>query len=315
MVEASAVRLATLFADVASSTRLYEQFGDAAAHAAIEGCLTALKRVTDECGGRTIKTIGDELMAVFPSAEAACQAAVEMQWRVLDLPLVGSERLAIRIGFHYGAAVEHDGDVFGDSVNVAARLAEVANPRQIIVSGQAVAALPAPLAAGTRRLWPMPLKGKSEPIEVLEVLWDGGDETTLTLSAQFEPPRVPLRMRLLYRGAEVVVDAEHPSVALGRDAGNEVVVDTRNASRVHARIEWRRDKFVLVDLSTNGTYVLDEQHQEIRLRREERILDGDGKLYFGRSHHAGGGECVEFYCEYGGTAFAAREGAQGLRIG
>lgn len=290
------VKLATLFADVAESTRLYEQFGDALAHTAIDGCLSAMKAATVEFGGRTIKTIGDELMAVFASAEAACRAAIEMQWRVQELPHVGDIKLSIRIGFHYGAAVEHEGDVFGDSVNVAARLTAVANPGQIIVSGQVTAELPAALAAATRRLWSMPLKGKSEPIDLIEVLWAGDEEATVTLSAQFEPPRAPLRLR--YRGNEVVIDATHPKVEIGRDPSNEVVVDARNASRVHARVEWRRDKFVLTDLSTNGTYVVDAQSQETRLRREEFILDGDGKISFGRSLSAGGGVAVEFYCEY-----------------
>jgi adenylate cyclase len=134
MSEAGASMLATLFADVAGSTRLYERFGDVAAYAAIESCLQALKRVTEDFGGRTIKTIGDEVMAVFPTAEAVCDAAIEMQWRVLDLPPLEDERIGIRIGLHYGAAVEKDGDVFGDSVNVASRLTEVANPGQIITS-------------------------------------------------------------------------------------------------------------------------------------------------------------------------------------
>jgi class 3 adenylate cyclase len=300
MDDTNQTKLATLFADIAGSTGLYERLGDTAALGLIEGCLHTLKRVTEEFGGRCIKTIGDELMAIFPSAEVACYAATEMQWRATESPATLGEPLAIRIGLHYGAAVEHDGDVFGDSVNVAARLTELANPRQIITSGQTVACLPGTLAANARRLWPLPLKGKTEPIDVLEILWDSGSEATITLSGQFEPPRLPVRMRLHYRGTEVVVDAAHPQVEIGRDLGNAVVVDARNASRVHARVEWRRDKFVLVDLSTNGTYVLDGQNPETRLRREEFILDGDGKISFGRSHSAGAGECVEYYCEYSG---------------
>jgi len=298
MSDAGAPKLATLFADVAGSTRLYERFGDVAAYAAIERCLQALKRVTEDFGGRTIKTIGDEVMAVFPTAEAVCDAAIEMQWRVIELPPLEDERISIRIGMHYGAAVEKDGDVFGDSVNVASRLTEVANPGQIITSAQVVAALPERLTSGARRLWPVSVKGKAEPVDVFEVMWDGGEGATITLTAPFELPKVPQRMRLLYRGSQVAVDADRPVVSIGRDASNELVVDARNASRVHARLEYRRDKFVLIDLSTNGTYVLDDQQQEIRLRREEYILDGDGVISFGRSHQAGAGDCVEFYCEY-----------------
>jgi adenylate cyclase len=298
MSEAGAPKLATLFADVAGSTRLYERLGDVAAYAAIERCLQALTQVTEDFGGRTIKTIGDEVMVVFPTVEAVCYAAIEMQWRVLDLPPLGDERIGIRIGLHYGAAVEKDGDVFGDSVNVASRLTEVANPGQIITSAHVVASLPESLRTGARRLWPVTVKGKAEPVHVFELMWNGGEGATTTLTAPFELPKVPQRMRLLYRGSQVAVDADRPVVSIGRDASNELVVDARNASRVHARLEYRRDKFVLIDLSTNGTYVLDDQQQETCLRREECIVDGDGVISFGRSHQSGAGDCVEFYCEY-----------------
>jgi adenylate cyclase len=297
MSESQLPQRATLFADIVGSTRLYERFGDQAAHATVENCLNQLKQASVEFDGRTVKTIGDELMAVFPDAERACLAAIEMQWRVEELPLIENERIEIRIAFHYGAAVERDGDVFGDSVNVAARLAELAKPRQILTSGQTLDASSPALAAGARHLWPIAVKGKSEPVELFEIMWDAADATA-TLSAQFAPPRIPQRLRLMYRGAEVVVDQEHPAISIGRDDGNDIVVDARNASRVHARVEWRRDKFVIVDISTNGTFVAAEDGAETRLRREELILDRDGSISFGNSHSAVPRNCVEYYCEY-----------------
>ena len=302
MDNADPLSLGTLFADVAGSTRLYDQFGDATAHAAIEACLDELRQVTAHFGGRAVKTIGDELMAVFPSADAVCLAAIEMQWRVAELPLVGEERIAIRIGFHYGAAVERDDDVFGDSVNVAARLTEMAHGQQIITSAQSLEAMSAQLASSARHLWPAAVKGRAEPIDVFEVMWDGASDATVTLSAQFEPARIPVRLRLLYQGDEVVVCPDRPRVSIGRDASNELVVDARNASRVHARVEWRLDKFVLIDLSTNGTYVLGGDNQETSLRREEFILIGDGTISLGLSHQVGPIECIEFYCEYLGSS-------------
>jgi class 3 adenylate cyclase len=295
---------ATLFADIVGSTRLYERLGDQAAHAAVQGCLGRLQHVCSEFDGRTVKTIGDELMVVFPSAEQACLAAIEMQWRVEEMPVVGGERIEIRIAFHFGPAVERDGDVFGDSVNVAARLAALAKPRQILTSGQSLEAASPEIAASARHLWPTTVKGKSEPVELYEILWDTA-EATATLSAQFMPARVPQRLRLLYRGTEVVVDALNPSVSIGRDESNDVVIDARNASRVHARVEWRRDKFVLIDVSTNGTFVASEHGAETRLRREEHLLDGDGSISFGNAHHSGPRNCVEYYCEYAGTGSRA----------
>ena len=307
MADTPVTMLATLFADIVGSTRLYERFGDQAAHAAVGHCLDRLQALVTEYGGRTVKTIGDEIMAVFPDADRACLAATEMQWRAQELPPLEGERIEIRVAFHYGAAVERDGDVFGDSVNVAARLAELAKAGQILTSGQALQAASQEAAANARHLWPIGVKGRSEPVDLYEVLWDS-TEATITMSAQFAPARVPQRLRLMYRGAEVVVDVGRPSVSIGREAGNDVVVDARNASRVHARIEWRHDKFVLVDISTNGTFVASEDGSETRLRREELILDGDGSISFGHSHSVGPRNCVEYYCEYGPGA-----GPEGLQ--
>ena len=296
------LNLGTLFADVVGSTRLYERFGDAVAHAAIEGCLGDLKQITAHFGGRTVKTIGDEIMAVFPSADAVCQAAIEMQWRVSELDPVGDgERMAIRIGFHYGTAVERDDDVFGDSVNIAARLTEVANGQQIITSAQTVQAMSEETRSCARRLWPITVKGKAEPIDVLEIMWDGGGDATVTLSARFEPARIPVRLRLRYQGAEVAVGPERPAVSMGRDASNELVVEAPNASRVHARVEWRLDKFVLIDLSTNGTYVLNGENQEASLRREEFILNGEGTISLGLSNRVNREQLIEFSSEYMGA--------------
>jgi len=312
MDKPESLNLATLFADVVGSTRLYERFGDAIAHAAIDGCLDALKKVTTHFGGRTVKTIGDEIMSVFPSAEAVCQAAMEMQWRVAELPSVGNERLAIRIGYHFGAAVERDDDVFGDSVNVAARITEIANGEQIITSAQSLEGLPLQLSSYARHLWPVTVKGRSEPVDLFEILWNGGSDATVTMSAHFEPERVPVRLRLLFQGTEVIVDPGRPVVSIGRDPSNELVVDAPNTSRVHARVEWRMDKFVLVDLSTNGTYVQSAEEQEMNLRREEFILNGNGVISLGLSNRVNPNDRIEFRSEYMGAPPRASSRAQSI---
>jgi len=115
--------LAVLFADVSGSTRLYETLGDERALATVGQCLALVREACDGHSGRVIKTIGDEVMAVFALADQAAQAAAAMQARVSTEPFAVGQRIAIRVGFHFGPALETDSDVFGDSVNVAARLA------------------------------------------------------------------------------------------------------------------------------------------------------------------------------------------------
>ena len=116
-----------LFADVSGSTKLYETAGDAIAHAAIEKCVNLMREKTVAAKGRVIKTIGDEVMSAFPTADNAADAAIEMQSAIIELPPVGNTQMGIRIGFNHGPIVERDGDVFGDAVNLAARLADKEN--------------------------------------------------------------------------------------------------------------------------------------------------------------------------------------------
>ena len=132
---------AIMFADVSGSTSLYEKLGDQRALAAIDAVLAELRKSTALQDGRVIKTIGDEVMAVFASADAAMQAACDMQHRVAAIPHADKVRLAIRVGFHFGPAIEEGGDYFGDAVNTAARMAGLAKGGQIITSSPSVDAL------------------------------------------------------------------------------------------------------------------------------------------------------------------------------
>src|SRR6185369_3792473 len=149
-----------MFADVSGSTSLYEKLGDQRALAAIEAVLSELRKSTVLQSGHVVKTIGDEVMAVFPSVDAAMQAACDMQVRVAAIPQGDGARLAIRVGFHFGPAIEEKGDYFGDEVNTAARMAGLAKSGQIITSGPTVDALSPLLKASTREIDALQVKGK-----------------------------------------------------------------------------------------------------------------------------------------------------------
>ena len=106
-------------------------------------------------------------------------------------------------------------------------------------------------------------------------------------------------LKLIYRANIFVVDRAHASVQMGRGDNNDIVVVSLFASRVHARVEARDGQFVLVDLSSNGTFVLpdeesDMQPPETRLRQEEMVLPGRGWLGMGRSAAQHGDHSVRF---------------------
>ena len=288
--------IAVLFADVAGSTRLYEQVGDALALATIGKCLTLVDEVSRGHGGRLIKTIGDEAMVAFPTADQAAAAAAEIQGRMTDFAQAGNYRIAFRIGFHCGAAIERDGDVFGDSVNVAARMVGLAKSGQVILSAPTAEALSAALRERLREVDVMTVKGKEKDIGILELLWQ--DSADLTSMAP-RPKRKASRLALRHGEREIELSDAVSTLSLGRDTQNDVVIADRMASRLHAKIERRREHFMLVDQSSNGTFVTVDGEGEFEVRREEFKLRGRGHISFGHSHEASPGETLTFCCVEG----------------
>ena len=274
--------LAVLFADVSNSTHLHRDMGDAAAFTQVRECLQTLEKAAQRYRGRVVKTIGDGVMCAFDTAADAAHAAIEMQDHIdLQLPSPGKSKITIRIGFHHGAVLHEGHDVFGDTVNVAARMAGLAVPGQILTTASTATALPADLQEKTRRLDALAVKGKAQAIDIHELQWQDSDSATLMpgRSGGFARLTEP-RLRIIHRGSELEY---RMTMSIGREPGHDIVIIDKMASRNHARIEKRIDKFALIDQSANGTYVTIRGRDEIVLRREEFILYGSGTLAFGES--------------------------------
>jgi class 3 adenylate cyclase len=288
--------LAVLFADVSGSTRLYEELGDQAALAAIGRCLRFVEATCAGHQGRLVKTIGDEAMVVFPSADLAADAAGELQGRIAEEePAAGAQRMALRIGFHYGPALESAGDVFGDSVNLAARLVGFAQRAQVITSEETIIALSPWRRARTREIHTLTVRGKQRDIRIFELIWQDAPEELTALATR--PTALPARLALRHGERELTLGEDTRPVTLGRDAQNDFIIADRMASRMHARIERRNGKFVIVDHSSNGTYVTFTGEPQIPLRREELVLRGRGEIAFGHANADRQTEIVTFACE------------------
>jgi class 3 adenylate cyclase len=289
--------LSVLFSDVSGSTRLYEKLGDTEALRAVDRCLKRMERAVEGFRGRIVKNIGDEVMAVFDNADDAFQAATEMQQRISDLPPVSGVKLAIRVGFQHGSVIEEGGDVFGDCVNTAARLAGLAKAGQVLISSQTQALLSPLLQLSTRDLDQMSVKGKAEDLHVFEVIWQETEELTMK-AVSIRPAAVKgglgARLCVRYAGKVIMLDEKKSSMNMGRDAECDVTVRDRRASRHHAKIERRGEKFVLSDQSTNGTFVTFANEPELFLRREEVVLRGNGVICFSASASSPEADCAEF---------------------
>jgi class 3 adenylate cyclase len=285
---------AILFADVSGSTALYELLGDKPAAKAIDALLGALKEVIAARDGIVVKTIGDELMVVFNNPEAACEAAREMQQRMATWPPTSGAKLAIRIGFHFGLVLEDKGDFWGDGVNTAARLAGLAKAGQILTTGATANALPGLQRSNLRDLDAISVKGKQDAVRVFELMWGDTDDAT-HVAGMAASAQVQARLTLEVGERTMGFPPEKSVMVLGRENTCDVVIQEKTASRRHARIERRGAQYVLVDESTNGTYVAIEGDREVMLRRDSVMLRGRGKIALGTSTDAAA-ELVLFDC-------------------
>jgi adenylate cyclase len=287
---------AVLFVDVTDSTKLYESLGDTVALALINGVFARLDKIIAKYAGMVVKTLGDGLICVFEDPDNAFRAACEIQTTVHSAAQGTRNSLQLKIGFTYGPVILSKGDVFGDTMNVCSRLVVLANPEQILTSAQTVEALTPGLRSRCRALFPTRIKGKADEVAVSEVMWrydPAVTETNLT-RADFAKA-VQMSLKLIYRGNIFVVNRSRPVLQMGRDDANDIVIVSLFASRVHARVSTREGHFVLTDLSSNGTFLLVDDHSnEVHLRREEAVLGGRGWIGLGKNATRHGDHSVRF---------------------
>jgi class 3 adenylate cyclase len=149
---------AICFLDLTGYTRLTDQFGDEAA-AGLAGRLSRMvQAASGKHGGRPVKWLGDGVMFVFPEPAGGVRAALEMvaNARVADLP-------PAHVGLHAGPVLFQEGDYFGRTVNLAARIADYARQGEVLVSQEVVDAS-ADSGLDFREIGPVELKGIPEPV-------------------------------------------------------------------------------------------------------------------------------------------------------
>ncbi|HYI86468.1 MAG TPA: adenylate/guanylate cyclase domain-containing protein [Burkholderiales bacterium] len=286
---------AVMFAELVGAAELYARLGDAVAHDAIAPCVEKLQQTAESTKARFVKRIGGRLMLLSESADAAARTAVAMQVAAGDFPATGDTRLGLGVGFHYGPVIQNNADVFGDTVNLAARLVEQAARGQILLASETAEQVGSLYRRSIRRLYAVQLKGLEEELSLCEMVWRADEPATFY---PFDAASVPVRakLKLKYRGNKMVLRRILEAFTIGRDPGCGLVIDNEHASRHHCTIQRRHAHFVLADKSTNGTFVTVEGEEEAILHREEFTLRKSGWISFGQPRSAGG-EALEFICD------------------
>src|SRR5271156_2936700 len=279
------IELAILFADVVGSTRLYELMGDLRARDMVAICIDVMRSATEQRQGTVIKTMGDEVMSTFPSADEALNAAAQMQQQISTHAQlkVDNQPVAIRIGCHFGPVMLEARDVFGATVHTANRMTSQAKAGQIITTAATVERLSPEWRASCRQIDVATLKGQGNEVALYEVLWQSEDVTSMVpaISMNSRPVRL-LRLRIRANDRDLVVDEQHSSITIGRAEDNDVVIKGNLISRLHAPREIRRSKVALRDQRTNATFGQTADGEESFVRRASLQIKGQGTIGLGR---------------------------------
>jgi hypothetical protein len=292
-----------LFADVVGSTRIYEVMGDSRARDMILTCVEIMRTATELNQGTVIKTIGDEIMATFPTADSALNAGSRMQHdiRTNSSLQVEGQPIAIRIGCHFGPVVLENRDIFGAAVHTANRMTSQAKAGQIMITAAMVDRLAPEWRSAVRQIDVATLRGKASEDELFEVLWQKEDATSmlpaLALGVVASRDRRPKRLRVKIQGQELILDDKRTNITIGRAEENDIVIKGNLISRLHAKLELSRNKILLVDQSTNGTFVTTREGEESFVRRDSMQLKGEGSIGLGRAPEGNSPLTVRFVCE------------------
>jgi adenylate cyclase len=315
-----------LFADLRGSTSMYETLGNADATAVVTRSVALLARIVVAHRGQVVKTLGDGLMAVFETPaesvaaaddmhdslarismaeEAQAEAANDERAEETDAADAGAPTLPprppvplkLQVGLAHGEVVEMSGDVFGDAVNVAARLLDHAGDNETLATSSVVDELGEWERSRFRSLDRMQLRGRVEPVHVhlQEAVRRFGDTAATAYGEMMLPVAEPEGIRLVWLDLNRIYAGTSLPVILGRSPQATYIIDDTRVSRSHARIDWHGGTFQLVDLSYNGTYVrFDNDPEIISLRRGACTLHGSGVIGLGAPPSEPISPCVRF---------------------
>ncbi|MFV1997388.1 MAG: adenylate/guanylate cyclase domain-containing protein [Acidiferrobacterales bacterium] len=288
---------AILFADVAGSTRSFDALGDEKAKEWLLGIQRLMSDVVNNNSGEVMDYIGDEVMCRFLDANSAVDAACHIQRAMQDIPPIEGIAAAARIGINWGSIIADGDRLFGDTINIASRLTEIAEAGQIIISDAVASLLSAGAQHEVRQFDRVTLKGKRETLSIYDVLWEREGVTTIVSATRNPVAQAKGDVLLLeYKQEKREIRQNTTGFRLGRDKESDLVIVSSLASRNHARIEFRRGKFVLVDQSTNGTYIKTNDGKVVYLRREELPLWGSGDIGFGEAVSTDNQNIIRFFC-------------------
>lgn len=276
--------IAVVFADIVGSTSLYLEFGDQKAFAAISACKQYMQEALATYEGQLVKTLGDGIIASFANPEKAIHAAIAMQRNMQNMQPGDTGSLHLKVSVHFGKVLREGDDIYGDTVNLAARLLEECRSGQILTTLTTMLQCEKRLRSRAFDLGNKLVKGRPEEINLFEIPWrrENVKQRKDQPDARFANDTSAVGMTMRWREEVSRVNSKTPVINLGSDPTCEIHVADPTISPYHARVELRTDGFYLVDHSNTGTILTQTgEAASIHLRHEEAMLRQDGYFFLG----------------------------------
>lgn len=286
------VEAAVLLADVVGSTPLYESAGDDVALGRIADWRERICALVRSNGGEFISSKGDDVLSIFSDVAAAFRTASQMR-------IQGRLPISFHAGLHYGSIIRAGNDIYGDTVNMTARLAGIANPGEVLISQSFVDLLASDDIKVLSFLDKMTFKGKSQPCNIYTF-----QDEDRTLSTQISIGRHPkqdsheaaaraLRVALRYNGQTILCN-DGERLSIGRSPDCDLVINRQWVSRHHATIEVAHGRVRFAERSSSGTFISMRPGEEMLVRREDVLLLGSGTISPGMQGTSSDAQLVHF---------------------
>jgi len=258
--------------------------------------LKRLERVLGAHGGHLVKSMPRGLVAGFHSAESALIGACEMQRRCTVIPQLSGARLSLKIGIHAAIKRHLTKHAIDPAEATAAKLAALLGQSGIVLSEPAMENLPTELQEKSTAI-----ANDGSAIAAFSVDWNAVPIRTVSrpsprgssVGEKYAPPDGSFV--ILRQGTEeFVFDDRQHVIAIGRDVACHVPINSPKVSRKHARIIYRLGNYVLIDTSTNGTYLQPARGSATRIQKNMIVLPAAGRIGFGLPWEAGAAHSFEF---------------------
>lgn len=268
-------RACVLISDITGSTQLYETESNEDALGQISLVLKQMRKIIEDASGQCVKSQGDDVLSFFSHPEPAFQAALTM------IRASWPANMSVHVGMSFGEILSHEDDIYGGTVNTAARLASMAKPGEILLGDSNFEDLAPASKDKLLMIGELQLRGKKEPtlvyscsdVELSEQTTifpiSGSGRTSHTEFAEFAHQDRKWQI------------SEGETLSIGRSEECDIVLKQAWVSRKHAALSLRRGLLEFTDHSSTGSVLKISGGEEFNVHRRTTMLNGDGVIYLG----------------------------------